>query len=127
MTIKSSKTLIEEALKLVKTISSKEALEKLKNKECNLIDIREISELEQTGALENTVHIPRSMLEFFLDPESIYFQEGKLDINKEMILFCAGGLRSALSAKMLQEMGYKKISHVEGGFASMQSAGFEIK
>ena len=53
------------------------------------------------------------MLEFWLDPESVYFKKGKLDMNKEMVLFCAGGLRSALAAKSLQDMGYKKVSHIE--------------
>ena len=51
--------------------------------------------------------IPRGMLEFWLDPESVYFKEGKLDLNKDG-LFCAGGLRSALAAKSLKDMGYEK-------------------
>ena len=66
------------------------------------------------------------MLEFWLDPESVYFKDGKLDMDKEMVLFCAGGLRSALAAKSLQEMGYKKVSHIEGGFTSMKVSGFKI-
>ena len=66
------------------------------------------------------------MLEFWLDPESVYFKDGKLDMDKEMVLFCAGGLRSALAAKSLQEMGYKKVSHIDGGFASMKVNGFKI-
>ena len=65
--------------------------------QCNLIDIRDIRELEKEGRVENSQHIPRGMLEFWLDPESVYFKEGKLDLNKEMVLFCAGGLRSALA------------------------------
>ena len=69
--------------------------------QCNLIDIRDIRELEKEGRVENSQHIPRGMLEFWLDPESIYFKEGKLDLEKEMVLFCAGGLRSALAAKSL--------------------------
>ena len=66
------------------------------------------------------------MLEFRLDPESVYFRDGKLDMNKEMVLFCAGGLRSALAVKSLLEMGYKKVSHIDGGFASMKANGFKI-
>ena len=60
------------------------------------------------------------MIEFWLDPESVYFKDGKLDLDKEMVLFCAGGLRSALAAKSLHEMGYKNVSHIEGGFTSMK-------
>ena len=66
------------------------------------------------------------MLEFWLDPESIYFKDDKLDMNKEMIVFCAGGLRSALAAKSLKEMGYDKVSHIDGGFGLMKQKGFKI-
>ena len=66
------------------------------------------------------------MLEFWLDPESVYFKDDKLDINKEMIVFCAGGLRSALAAKSLKEMGYEKVSHIGGGFGLMKQKGFKI-
>ena len=126
MTIKSSQSLVEEALAQIKTISSDEAKKKINDKEWNLIDLRDIRELEKNGRVENSIHIPRGMLEFWMDPESAYFKDGKIDMNKEMVLFCAGGLRSALSAKSLQEMGFKKVSHIDGGFASMRNNGFKI-
>jgi len=126
MAIKSSQTLVQEALNEIKTISPEEALKLSNNNKCNLIDIRDIRELENDGRIENSRHIPRGMLEFWLDPESIYFKDGKLDMDKEMVLFCAGGLRSALAVKSLQEMGYKKASHIDGGFASMKVNGFKI-
>ena len=126
MTIKSSQSLVKEALAQIKTISSDEAKKKINDKECNLIDLRDIRELEKNGRVENSIHIPRGMLEFWMDPESAYFKDGKIDMNKEIVLFCAGGLRSALSAKSLQEMGFKKVSHIDGGFASMRNNGFKI-
>tara|TARA_B100001741_G_scaffold311835_1_gene313825 strand:- start:7211 stop:7600 length:390 start_codon:yes stop_codon:yes gene_type:complete len=126
MTIKSSQTLVQEALKEIKTISTDEAYELVKENKCNLIDIRDIRELEKEGRVENSNHIPRGMLEFWLDPGSIYFKEGKLDLNKEMVLFCAGGLRSALSAKSLKDMGFEKVSHIEGGFSSLKQSYFKI-
>ena len=126
MTIKSSQTLVKEALEQIKTISTDEALKKSNNNECNLIDIRDIRELQKDGRVDNASHVPRGMLEFWLDPDSVYFKEGKLDLSKEMVLFCAGGLRSALSAKSLQEMGFSKVSHIDGGFAAMRSKGFKI-
>ena len=126
MTIKSSQSLVKEALAQIKTISSEEAIKKINDKECNLIDLRDIRELEKNGRVENSIHIPRGMLEFWMDPESAYFKDGKIDMNKEMVLFCAGGLRSALSAKSLQEMGFKKVSHREGAFASRRNNGFKI-
>ena len=93
---------------------------------CNLIDIRDVRELQNEGQVDGAIHIPRGMLEFWLDPESIYFKEGKLDLNKEMVLFCAGGLRSALAAKSLKEMGFEKVSHIDGGFGSIRQSKFKL-
>ena len=101
MNIKSAQTLVSQALEEVKTISTDEAYQLSNNNKCNLIDIREKGELDKTGRVENSNHIPRGMLEFWLDPNSPYFKDGKLDMNKEIVLFCAGGLRSALAAKSL--------------------------
>ena len=126
MTIKSSNTLVAEALKEVKTINTEEAFKMLEENQCNLIDIRDVRELEKQGRVENSHHIPRGMLEFWLDPESTYFKQGKLDLNKEMVLFCAGGLRSALAAKSLKEMGFEKVSHIDGGFGLIKQSKFKI-
>jgi len=126
MTIKSSQTLVSEALKKVKTITADEALKLSSEGKCNLIDIREETEIDNTGRVENSNHIPRGMLEFWLDPESPYFKNGKLDMDKEMVLFCAGGLRSALAAKSLKEMGFEKVSHIEGGFTGISQSSFKI-
>ena len=126
MTILSSKTLVDNALKEIKTISTDEAYDLTTNNQCNLIDIRDVRELENQGRVENSNHIPRGMLEFWLDPDSPYFKEGKLDLNKEMVLFCAGGLRSALAAKSLKDMGFKKVSHIDGGFAAIKQSKFKI-
>ena len=126
MTIKSAQTLVQNALKEIKTINTDEAYELFKSDKCNLIDIRDIRELEKEGRVENSHHIPRGMLEFWLDPQSAYFQEGKLDPNKEMVLFCAGGLRSALATKSLKDMGFEKISHIDGGFGAIKQSKFKI-
>ena len=126
MTIKSSQTLVSQALKEIKTISSEEALMLFNENKCNLIDNREKGELDKTGRIENSNHIPRGMLEFWLDLEGPYFKSGKLDMNKEIVLFCAGGLRSALAAKSLKEMGFENVSHIEGGFAAISQSDFKI-
>ena len=126
MSIKSSKELVSDALSQIKTLSTSEALELVNKDQCNLIDLRDIRELEKMGRIEDSHHIPRGMLEFWMDPDSPYFKEGKIDMNKEMVLFCAGGLRSALATKSLKEMGFEKISHVEGGFSQMKIAGFKV-
>ena len=126
MSIKSAQTLVAEALTEIKTLSPAEALEMVNSDKCNLIDIRDIRELEKMGRIENSHHIPRGMLEFWMDPDSPYFKEGKIDMNKEMVLFCAGGLRSALAAKTLKDMGFEKVSHVDGGFAALKQSKFKI-
>tara|TARA_B110000263_G_scaffold241294_1_gene245385 strand:+ start:63 stop:446 length:384 start_codon:yes stop_codon:yes gene_type:complete len=126
MTIKPSQALVSEALNEVKTITPNEALKLSNEDKCNLIDIREKDELDNTGRVENSNHIPRGMLEFWLDPESPFFKNGKLDMNKEMVLFCAGGARSALAAKALKEMGFEKVSHIDGGFAAISQSDFKI-
>ena len=95
MTVKSLQTLVNETLKEIKTINADEAFQMVQDKNCNLIDIRESNELENTGSVEGATHIPRGMLEVYLDPNSPIFQNGKIDQNKEFVLFCAGGVRSA--------------------------------
>lgn len=126
MKITSSAELVNKALKKIKTISTDEAYSKMNEGKSNIIDIRDIRELQREGSIDGAVHIPRGMLEFWLDPESAYFKDGKLDMKKEIVLFCAGGLRSALAAKTLQDMGFEKVSHIDGGFAALKNSKFKI-
>jgi len=127
MAIKSPQTLISEALKLVKTITPKEAMNLVNENKCNLIDIRDKVEIQKLGTIENSFHIPRGLLEFSIHPDSDYVQNNQIDLNKETVLFCAAGGRSALAAKTLQEMGFDKVSHIEGGFGLMKQNGFKVK
>ena len=126
MKIKSISQLVSEANSEIKTINADLAYQMIKDDTCNLIDIREINELENSGRVEGASHIPRGMLEVFLDPNSLFFRNGQLDQNKEFVLFCAGGVRSALAAKSLKDMGYQKVSHIDGGFASISGSKFKI-
>ena len=126
MSVKTIQNLVSDAMNEIKTIDAGEAYQMVQNKNCNLIDIRESNELENTGRVEGASHIPRGMLEVYLDPNSSIFQNGKIDQNKEFVLFCAGGVRSALAAKSLKEMGYQKVSHIDGGFGSIASSKFKI-
>ncbi len=127
MAIKSPQTLIAEALKSIKTITPEEALKLDKENKCNLIDIRDEVELQKTGSIENSFHIPRGLLEFSIHPDSAYVKNNQLDLNKETVLFCAAGGRSALAAKTLKDMGFENVSHIEGGFGLMAIKGFKIK
>ena len=101
MNIKSTSQLVSEALDEIKTIDADQAYKMVQDNNCNLIDIRESNELESTGKVEGASHIPRGMLEIYLDPNSPVFQNGQMDQKKEFVLFCAGGVRSALAVKSL--------------------------
>ena len=127
MSIKTSQTLLSEAMKEVKTISADDAYKLLEENNCNLIDIRDKIELDKSGTLENSINISRGLLEFQLDPNAALIQNGIIDFNKEIVLFCAAGGRSALAAKTLNEMGYKKVCHIQGGFAALKNSKFKIK
>ena len=126
MSIKSSQILVEEAKKSIETLSSDQVKKLFEKKEITLIDVRDIRELWKDGTIENSKHIPRGMLEFWLDPESKYYKENKIKDVKKMVLFCALGWRSALATKSLVDMGFKNVAHVEGGFESLKKSGLKV-
>jgi rhodanese-related sulfurtransferase len=126
MKIKTIKSLVDEAMKIVTTIEPKEAKTLLQLDNYLLIDIRDIRELWKSGTVKGARHIPRGMLEFWLDPESPYFKSDlKVEIVK--ILYCASNWRSALASKALMEMGFTNVMHVKGGFQALIDAGFSIQ
>ena len=126
MKIKTIKSLVDEAMQIVTTIEPKEAKTLLELDNHLLIDIRDIRELWKSGTVKGARHIPRGMLEFWLDPESPYFKSDlKVEIVK--ILYCASNWRSALASKALMEMGFTNIMHVKGGFQALINAGFSMQ
>ena len=126
MNIKSSQTLVEEAKKSIETLSADEA-KKLSDKlTITLVDVRDIRELWKEGTIENSKHIPRGMLEFWLDPNSSYYKANKIKDIKKMVLFCALGWRSALAVKSLVDMGFKNVAHVDGGFDALKKSGLKV-
>ena len=126
MNIKSSQQLVEEANKNIETLSPEEVKRLMENNEVTLIDVRDIRELWRDGTIENSKHIPRGMLEFWLDPNSSYYNSNKIGDVKKMVLFCAAGFRSALAAKSLVDMGFKNVAHVDGGFDALKNVGMKV-
>ena len=126
MSIKSSQILVEEAQKNIETLKPSEVKNLAEKKEITLIDVRDIRELWKEGTVESSKHIPRGMLEFWLDPESSYYKANKIKDIKKIVLFCALGLRSALATKSLVDMGFKNVAHVDGGFDALKKSGFNI-
>ena len=126
MKITSSSELVNKALKEIKTITTEEAHSKMIEGKSNIIDIRDIRELQKEGSIDGAVHIPRGMLEFWLDPESSYYKANKIKDIKKMVLFCALGFRSALATKSLVDMGFQNVAHVEGGFDALKKSGLNV-
>ena len=126
MNIKSSQKLVEEANKSIETLTANEIKNLVKKNEITLIDVRDIRELWRDGTIENSIHIPRGMLEFWLDPNSSYYQENKIKVSKKMVFFCAMGFRSALATKTLIDMGFVNVANAQGGFDALKNAGLEV-
>ena len=126
MNIKSSQQLVEEANKTIETLSPEEVKSLMDKNEIILIDVRDIRELWRDGTIENSKHIPRGMLEFWLDPNSAYYKENKIKDTKKMVFFCALGFRSALATKTLVDMGFKNVANASGGFDALKKAGLKI-
>ena len=126
MNIKSSQQLVEEANKIIETLSPEEVKSLVEKNEITLIDVRDIRELWRDGTIENSKHIPRGMLEFWLDPNSSYYQENKIENAKKMVFFCAMGFRSALATKALVDMGFNNVANANGGFDALKKAGLKV-
>ena len=118
---KSAADLVTEAKGKIENLDPASVEAELASGDAVLVDIREADELAG-GRIPGAVHVPRGMLEFRADPTSSYHQE-PLDPSKRVILHCASGGRSALAAATLQQMGYTRIAHLDGGFKAWQEAG----
>ena len=126
MNIKPSQQLVKEAQNSIETLNSEDVKKLAENNEITLIDVRDIRELWKEGTIENSKHIPRGMLEFWLDPESTYYKANKIQNVKKMVLFCALGWRSALATKSLVDMGFQNVAHVAGGFDALKKSGLKV-
>ena len=126
MNIKSSKELVDVANQSIKIMSAEQVKDAYEKKEVTLIDVRDIRELWKEGTIKDSIHIPRGMLEFWMDPQSPYYQEKKIGEIKNIVLFCALGFRSALATKSLKEMGFNNVANASGGFDSLKNAGLPI-
>jgi 2-hydroxychromene-2-carboxylate isomerase/rhodanese-related sulfurtransferase len=123
---KSIKAMVDEAMAQVKTLTIAQAQARLGQPDVVFVDIRDPRELEREGLVPGSVHATRGMLEFWTDPASPYYKKN-FTPDKEYILYCGGGWRSALAARDLQMMGYlPNIAHIEGGFADWKKAGAPV-
>ena len=126
MNIKSSKELVDKANELIKVMSPEQVKNAYDKGDVTLIDVRDIRELWKEGTIKDSIHIPRGMLEFWLDPQSSYYQEKKIGDIKNIVLFCALGFRSALATKALKEMGFDNVANAHGGCDSLKKIGLPV-
>jgi len=124
--VKSTKSLIAEANKIVETISIEEAKKIVSSEKHILIDLRDIRELKREGKIPGAFSCPRGMLEFWIDPESPY-HKGIFNQDKTYVFYCASAWRSALSAKTAMDMGLKPVLHIEGGFMAWKKADGDVE
>ena len=125
MQTKTLETLLIEANDLVKRLSFEESNELIKNTQTVIIDVREESEVYNLGLIKNAVHIPRGLIEFKLSPNSPN-NPVLIEDNTNILVYCAGGYRSALAAKSLLDLGFKNVYNL-GGFQEWVESGGEIQ
>ncbi len=123
--IKTAQDLVDEAMALVQTVSVDEA-RRLQTEGAQVVDLRDVRELEREGVVPGAVHAPRGMLEFWVDATCQYHHQAFADPAKRYVLFCAMGWRSALAARTMQEMGFANVAHIHGGFAAWKAAGAPV-
>jgi rhodanese-related sulfurtransferase len=124
--IRSVNSMVDAAKREIEEIEAAEAVKLAGREDVVLVDIRDIRELGRDGKVPGAFHAPRGMLEFWIDPESMYFKP-VFGQDKKFVFFCAGGLRSALAAKTAQDMGLKPVGHILGGFKAWKEAGGPVE
>ncbi len=118
--------MVDEAKTRIQNLSIADLEAEQKNPDVQVLDIRDVRERRKLGFIPGSQHVPRGMLEFWLDPTSHYYS-GKVDPTKRIIVYCAGGQRSALAADVLQNMGFPSVAHLEAGFTGWKDAGKPIE
>lgn len=123
--MKSVMDMVNAAKAELENLSPAEAQRRVEEEGALLVDIRDVRELERDGAVLGAWHVPRGMLEFWIAPDSPYYKE-KFAEDRQFIIFCAGGLRSALATKVAKDMGLEKVAHIETGFGGWKSDGMPV-
>jgi rhodanese-related sulfurtransferase len=120
------KHLVEEAKNAIEEISAEDALSMVGNEDVVIVDIRDVRELKRDGKIPGSIHCPRGMLEFWIDPDSPYHKEVFAQ-EKKFVFHCASGWRSALATEVVQRMGLKPVAHIDSGFSGWKKAGGPVE
>ncbi|QFT64064.1 rhodanese-like domain-containing protein [Roseivivax sp. THAF30] len=122
----SAADLVAEARSQVAEVCTDEALTMFSETDVVVVDIRDVRERTKTGYIPGSVHAPRGMLEFWIDPDSPYYREVFGQEDKRYVLHCASGWRSALAAFQLQKMGFEA-AHLRDGFNDWVAKGGAVE
>jgi rhodanese-related sulfurtransferase len=123
---KGIKALVAEAEAQVDNLAVEQAKALHGRDDVLFVDLRDVRELWREGTVPGSVHAPRGMLEFWVDPDSPYHKD-VFASGKKMVFFCQSGWRSALAAKTVQDMGLDNVAHIKGGFSAWKTAGFPVE
>jgi rhodanese-related sulfurtransferase len=113
--------LVKRAEAEIETVSAEEAIKRLTDPNVMIVDLRDIRELQREGKIPGSYHMPRSMLEFWIDPESPYYKP-VFESGKQFIFHCSKGWRSALATQTAQMMGLPNVAHIAGGLEAWIAA-----
>ena len=122
---KNYRELLDEAAQVIVTIPPNYAARLVGSDAHQFIDLREVHERQRHGWIPGSIHGPRGELEFYVDPTCPLFAED-VDVTRSLVLYCAGGWRSALAAKTLGELGFSDVSHIDGGFDRWMKDGYDV-
>jgi rhodanese-related sulfurtransferase len=126
MLSKTAAHLVAEAKAKIENLSPEEVASELRHGDTLLVDLREPAERVEHGVIRGAVHAPRGMLEFYADPTSAYYCS-EFDPDRRTILYCASGGRSALATTAMQQLGYTRVAHLNGGLKAWREAGLDIE
>lgn len=120
------KQLVADAEREITTIAASDALRLTQDPTVQLVDLRDIRELQREGRIPGAFHAPRGMLEFWVDPDSPYFKP-VFGSGKRFVFYCQSGWRSALATRDVQRMGLGPVAHIGGGFNAWKTAGGAVE
>ena len=118
--------MVAEAEKEIETLSVDEALAAKNDPDVLFVDLRDVRELRREGKVPGAKHCPRGLLEFWVDPESKYY-DPDFGSGKKLVFFCAMGWRSALATQTVQRMGLEPVALIDGGFTAWREAGGAVE
>ena len=123
---KTSAEMVDAARARIEEIETDDLIARIGSPDLIVVDIRDVRERQRTGAIPGSVHAPRGMIEFWIDPDSPYFKDIFGHDDKTYVFHCASGWRSALTVATLQDMGFDA-THLKEGFSSWVAKGGPVE